>query len=72
MMFALINRANVNGLGNGGLHLMNSAQQQICNQRDSNLDAHGILAGAEDLPDLKRLLDPAEEQLDALCRLSMC
>ena len=40
------------------------AQQQVGDQCHRDLDAYGILAGAEELADLQRLLDPAEEQLD--------
>ena len=39
-------------------------QQQVGDQRGDDLDAHRILAGAEEVPDLQVLLDPLEEQLD--------
>jgi hypothetical protein len=39
-------------------------QQQKGDQRDGDLDADGVLGGAEEAGDLQGLLDPAEEQLD--------
>ena len=39
-------------------------QQQKSDQRDGDLDADGVFAGAEEAADLEDLLDPAEEQLD--------
>ena len=39
-------------------------QQQIRDRCDGQLDADGVRAGADELRDPERLLDPAEEQLD--------
>ncbi len=50
--------------GDGALPGLGQPQQQKGNQRDGDLDAHSILAGAEKTADLEGLLDPAEEQLD--------
>jgi hypothetical protein len=50
--------------GDGLLPGLGQWQQQKDDQRDGDLDAHGIFAGAEEAADLEGLLDPAEEQLD--------
>ena len=55
--------------GNCVLRGLGQAQQQKGDQRDGDLDAHGVFAGAEKAADLEGLLDPAEEQLDAQRRL---
>jgi hypothetical protein len=49
---------------NGGLQLLRHAQQQEGDQGDGDLDADGVVGGAEEAGDLQCLLDPAEEQLD--------
>src|SRR5436190_23215227 len=49
------------GAGGG---LMQDAQQQKGDQRDIDLDAHGVLAAAEKAADLEVLLEPFEQQLD--------
>src|SRR3974390_1308726 len=46
------------------LSLLRQAQEQEGDERHGELDADGVLAAAEEPPDLKGLLDPAEEQLD--------
>src|SRR6476661_9052292 len=43
---------------------MGDAQQQISDQGDDDLNAHGVLGGTEEAGDPEGLLDPAEEQLD--------
>jgi hypothetical protein len=43
---------------------MSYLDEQISDQRDSDLNSNGVLDGAEEVPDLQRLFDPAEEQLD--------
>src|SRR5260370_16717967 len=43
---------------------LGQTQQQEGDERDGNLDAYGILGGANETSDLEDLLDPAEEQLD--------
>src|SRR5580700_2324165 len=43
---------------------LGEAEQQKGNQRDGDLDAHGIFRGAEKAANFEHLLDPAEEQLD--------
>ena len=48
------------GSGSG----LREPQQQVGDERGDDLDAHGILAGAEEVPDLQVLLDPLEEELD--------
>jgi hypothetical protein len=45
---------------------MKDAQQHEGDQRDIDLDAHGIFAAAEKAPDLEVLLEPFEQQLDIL------
>ena len=50
--------------GDGALSSLSQPQQQKSDQRDGDLDAHGVFAGAEEAADLEGLLDPAEEQLD--------
>src|SRR5204863_5107273 len=50
--------------GDGRLPRLSQPQQQKRNQRDGDLDAHGVFAGAEKAADLEGLLDPAKEQLD--------
>jgi hypothetical protein len=50
--------------GDGLLPGLSQPQQQKGDQRDRDLDAHGILAEAEKAADFEGLLDPAEEQLD--------
>ncbi len=45
---------------NGLLRCPGEVQQREGNQRDSDLDPYGVLAGAEDVLDLQGLLDPAE------------
>src|SRR6267142_4656940 len=49
---------------NGFLGGLGKAQQQEGDQCDRNLDAYGILGGADKASDLEGLLDPAEEQLN--------
>src|SRR5437016_2540434 len=46
------------------LSRLSQSQQQEGDQRDGDLDADGVLGGAEEARDLEGLLDPAEEQLD--------
>ena len=43
---------------------LNEPEQQEGDERDGDLDAHGVLRGAEEVPHLEGLLDPAEEQFD--------
>src|SRR5260221_85627 len=43
---------------------LGEAQQEEGDEGDGDLNAHGIFAGADELSDLQRLLDPAEEELD--------
>src|SRR5690349_21206430 len=43
---------------------LSEAQQKERDQRDDDLDAHGVLGGAEEVVDLEVLLHPAKEQLD--------
>ena len=40
------------------------AQQQVGNERNDDLNTHGVLADTDKVLDLQDLLDPAEEQLD--------
>src|SRR5437763_16576661 len=49
---------------NGVLGIMSEAQEQESDERDGKLNAHGVLAFAEEMSDLQRLFDPAEEQFD--------
>ena len=49
---------------NRALSTMRELDQHEGDQRHRNLDAHGVLAGAVEVPQLQRLLDPAKEQLD--------
>ena len=49
----------------GSLSGLGQAQQQEGDEGDGDLDAHGVLTGAEEVADLQGLLDPAEEQLDS-------
>src|SRR4029077_7080110 len=44
---------------------LSQAQQQECNECDGDLDAYGVLGGADETGDFEGLLDPAEEQLDS-------
>src|SRR5438876_7121288 len=46
--------------GNLSQHL----QKQVSDQRDCDLDAHGILGTPDEVADLQRLLHQAEEQLN--------
>ena len=48
----------------GGLCGLCDAEEQEGDKSDGNLDAQGVLAGAEKVPDPEGLLDPSEEQLD--------
>src|SRR6516162_7336815 len=48
----------------GLLRRLGETEQQKGDQRDGDLDAHGIFRGAEKAADFEGLLDPAEEQLD--------
>src|SRR5208282_5765378 len=50
--------------GDGTLPGMSEPQQQERDERNRDLDADGVLGGAEEAGDLQGLLDPAEEQLD--------
>lgn len=54
------------------LYSVSGAQEQECDQCDGDLDAHGVLGCAEEVPDFEGVLDPAEEQLSgkelARCR----
>src|SRR6516162_7541248 len=47
-----------------GRGVMQDAQQHKSDQRDINLDAHGVLVAAEKAADLEVLLEPFEQQLD--------
>lgn len=49
---------------NGALGFLRQAQEQESDQRDGELNAHGVLAAPEKMPDLQRLLDPAEKQFN--------
>src|SRR5664279_4656821 len=44
--------------------LMGKTQKHESNQRNCNLDPHGILGSSEEVLDLQGLFYPAEEQLD--------
>ncbi len=44
----------------GLLRFLGEAQQQKGDQSDRDLDAYGVLAGAEEVPDFQGLLEPAE------------
>ena len=44
--------------------LLQGPQQQISDQRNGDLDAHGVFRAAKELGDLQGLLHHAEEQLD--------
>ena len=46
------------------LYSVSGAQEQECDQCDGDLDAHGVLGCAEEVPDFEGVLDPAEEQFD--------
>src|SRR5258708_4313195 len=46
------------------LHGLGEAQHQEGDERDRDLDAHGILGSADEARDSEGLLDPAEEQFD--------
>ena len=46
------------------LRSMSQTQQQIDDERDSDLGAHGVLSGAEEVVDFESVLYPTEEQLD--------
>jgi hypothetical protein len=48
----------------GVLFRLGEAEQQKGDQRDGDLDAHGIFGGAEKAANFEGLLDSAEEQLD--------
>ena len=50
---------------------LGNAEQQVGDQGYGQLDAHSVLAGAEELLDPQRLLDPAEEQLDLPSKRSL-
>src|SRR5579863_6846628 len=50
--------------GNRLLGCLRHAQQQKSDQRDGDLDAYGVVAGAEEAADFEDLLDPTEKQLD--------
>src|SRR5260370_7341353 len=74
-MEEIIDRAAVHEIGadqsgkdersvNAFLWGLGQTQQQEGDERDGNLDAYGILGGANETSDLEDLLDPAEEQLD--------
>src|ERR1700691_2745642 len=39
-------------------------QQQKGDERDCNLNSHGVLGGSQEVPDFQGLLDPSKEQLD--------
>ena len=51
-------------LERAGGGLMQDAQQQESDQRDIDLDAHGVFAAAEKAADLEVLFQPFEQQLD--------
>lgn len=51
------------------LRMMHHSQDEIIDARDRDLDAQGILAGAEEVLDFDVLLKPVEEQLDLPARL---
>ena len=74
-MEQIIDRAAVHEIGvdqsgkderslNAFLCGLGQTQQQEGDERDGNLDAYGILGGADEASDLEDLLDPTEEQLD--------
>ena len=50
----------------GVLSGLGETQQHEGDQRHGDLEAHGVLAGADEVADVQRLLDPAEEQLNGL------
>ena len=50
--------------GHDLLSRLRKAQQQKGNQRDGNLNPHGILRPAEEVSDIQHLLHPTEEQLN--------
>jgi hypothetical protein len=50
----------------GVLSRLGETQQHEGDQRHGDLEAHGVLAGADEVADVERLLDPAEEQLNGL------
>ena len=47
-----------------GLRGVCQAQQQIDDEGDGDVGAHGVLGAADEVVDLEGVLDPAEEQLD--------
>ena len=49
----------------GVLGRLGQTQEHEGDQRHGDLEAHGVLAGADEVADFQRLLDPAEEQLNA-------
>lgn len=48
----------------GVLQGMGHAQEQERDQRDGDLNAHGILRCPEEVPNFEAVLDPTEEQFD--------
>jgi len=50
----------------GVLGGLGETQQHEGDQRHGDLDAYGVLADADEVADVERLLDPAEEQLNGL------
>ena len=49
---------------NGMLQSMRHAQQQEGNQRDGDLNPHGVLGGTENVAEFEGMFDLTEEQLD--------
>ena len=52
------------GLEGAGGGLMQDAQQHKGDQRDIDLDAHGVFAAAEEAADFEVLLEPFEQEFD--------
>src|SRR5260370_12898623 len=52
------------GLETAGGGVMQDAQQHKGDQRDVDLDAHGVFTAAEEAADFEVLLEPFEQQLD--------
>src|SRR5215475_11137608 len=55
--------------GDGFLGCLSEAQKQEGDEGYGDLDAQGILGGAEKASDFEGLLDPSEEQLDGPAKL---
>ncbi len=63
MMFARTRRAKASGPWTV-LVVLGHTQEQEGDEDDGDLDAYGVLGGAEEMADFQGLLDPAEEQFD--------